>query len=219
MNDTIKTLLQNNKIALEANDFDKLYELCPMTSRSDLTRALLSADIEPLPYMTTVAKFMYMRTYISRIDIPSNIKYVEGDAFNHCQFLEAVKFNRGLKGIDAHAFMYCTSLDNVNLPDTLKYIETGAFGFCTALKSITFPSHLENIQSMAFRYCKQLKQIKLPLSILHIGEAAFADSGLEVIEYEGTWEDLNIISYGKYAFGENKLTIKCSDMTFPDMYW
>lgn len=39
------------------------------------------------------------------------------------------------------------------------------------------------------------------------------------IEYEGTWEDLNLISYGKYAFGENKLTIKCSDMTVPDMYW
>lgn len=81
---------------------------------------------------------------IENIIIPKNVSEIQERAFENCQSLKKVIFEKGnrLMTVGDSIFRGCKSLVEICLPEGLKSIEKYAFLGCESLKGIQLPDGL-----------------------------------------------------------------------------
>ena len=139
---------------------------------------------------------------ITKIVVPSSVKYIGRYAFDFSQALEEIIFNDtdetecGLSLSDAESALNgCTKLKRVQLPDMIA-IPMGFLSDCESLEYIHIPETVLSIDDCAFSYCENLKEIDFPEFLEEIGEMAFFDC--KSLEYVQLPENVDFI--GKSAF-------------------
>ena len=103
-------------------------------------------------------------------------------------------FPTSATNVDMYAFRGC-GLISVTLPSAITSIKHGAFLSCKSLASVSLPSSVTYIDNWAFGDCTNLKNISIPSSVSALGDAAFANSGLNSIVLPN-----GLKSIGSWAF-------------------
>ncbi|EJF39687.1 leucine rich repeat protein [Clostridium sp. MSTE9] len=84
------------------------------------------------------------------------------------------------------------------IPSSVTKIGEEAFSQCL-LDDVTIPSNVTEIGNSAFEFTTNLTSVTIPKSVTNIGDNAFWDcKELTDVYYDGTQEDWNKISIGKY---------------------
>lgn len=121
----VKEFLNDEKIVafIEEDDLDNVFRCLIHETGIDvyyLTRYLLSLDIDPLEFMTTIPHEMFSRVYRDNTDpvvinIPQTIKTIGDYAFYKCSSIVQVKIPASVREIGFGAFVGCTALELVDI--------------------------------------------------------------------------------------------------------
>lgn len=111
----------------------------------------------------------------------NGITSISAYTFGLCESLITVSIPNSVNEIGAYAFYGCKNLANIDIPANVEFIGASAFEDCKALKSITLPDNINAILSGTFKECNNIKEITLPYYVASVGENAFYNVPLEVI--------------------------------------
>ncbi len=100
-------------------------------------------------------------------------------AFENCKELLSVENGMWIRTIYTGAFKNCEKLENVGFPKLTNVFKL-AFENCTNLKSFGF-DEVESIGEYAFNNCLSLTTIYLPITVKVIGNNAFSNCPLLII--------------------------------------
>ncbi len=122
-------------------------------------------------------------------------------AFNDCDGLETITFNKNIKKIPDAFFKNCESLTTVIAPG-VEEIGDEAFLYCTALENVQFSDELHTIGKDSFNLCEKLKTIGVSgEKITSLGAGAFAKTLIDSFVFS---DELTEIPEG--CFEETSLT-------------
>lgn len=135
------------KELIDSSNFRALYEVAEKEIPvAELTEMLLSANINPLKYLSYIPDGFLFYEYPEAADV-ANItsvtlnekicEYVDEHAFTGSNITELNFQGLGLISIEDQAF-YGSKLTKITLPDTLERIEWSAFAYCDNLRDIWY---------------------------------------------------------------------------------
>lgn len=156
-----------------------------------------------------IGKGAFSSSWLSEIELPSNLKSIDTMAFQEtanleeadipdgcsfegcCQFLESyalrrIKLPAGLEEVPEDFATLCYYLEEVELPDNVRILNDRAFSHCAKLNSIPLPNGVEEIGNGVFINCISLREIHFPATLKTIGHLAIDCKNLEVIYSEAT---------------------------------
>ena len=123
-------------------------------------------------------KYLYfvdtVSTDITTVNVDSNCRFVDYNAFDGCSLLINVTIPNGATPIGSVDFYNCSSLTSVTILDGVTFIGSYAFYYCSSLTSITIPDSVTSISNNAFYNCSSLTSITIGNSVTSIGEYAFS---------------------------------------------
>ncbi len=96
-------------------------------------------------------------------------------AFNGCDGLRTVTFEKGTTQIAERLFANCPGIETIEIPETVTIIELKAFLNCANLKEVTIPNSVTTIEDYAFSKCIILEEINIPDSVTFIENSVFRD--------------------------------------------
>lgn len=134
MKPELKQFIEENIDLIENNDFETLYKKIktpPYTINfsARLTKSLLSADVNPMLYVTELPyHFAYCST-LEHVVIPGNVKRIGINAFSDSKSLQSVIIQEGVTTIGQQAFEKCHKNCHFVLPESLTSVNEWAFGF------------------------------------------------------------------------------------------
>ena len=189
----MKAFLERNetKALIDSNSFETLYLSCYVWNRTELTKLLAKASINPLPYLYSIPMhFSDKNLDISIFKVPKNIMYIKERAFFGCKNLITLNFedDSKLEGIDVYAFSG-TGLSKITLPKSVIALAQYSFSDCNNLEHIDIESENLALSSHAFSGNNRLKEVKLPhLTILQ--PDVFSGSNIEKIYFKDSFDDV-----------------------------
>lgn len=133
------------------------------------------------------------------LTVPACVTSISDGAFEDCNALEEVKFekNSKLAEVKACAFRNCISLKNIQLPSSVKKIGNRAFSGCVALEKAEYnASGIKEFGTAVFENCKNLKSVVVPSVVSEVTSKDFA--GCDALE-EVTFLD-GVTKIGNDAF-------------------
>ncbi len=83
--------------------------------------------------VTSIAAETFLKTDITKVEIPDTVTVIEDKVFYQCTELETVKMSENVESIGEGAFINCKKLKSIRLPASLKTIEGAAFYGCENL--------------------------------------------------------------------------------------
>jgi|GEM_PF-2689618 len=92
--------------------------------------------------VTTIEKDAFSGTNITKVKLPSTIKYIKESAFQACTNLTEINIVSGVESIGMYAFSDCASLTTLIIPQSVVIIEAYAFSDSTSL-TITVQGYTE----------------------------------------------------------------------------
>lgn len=136
------------------------------------------------------------------LTVPACVTSISDGAFEGCNALEEVKFekNSKLAEVKACAFRNCISLKNIQLPSSVKKIGNRAFSGCVALEKAEYnASGIKEFGTAVFENCKNLKSIVVPSVVSEVTSKDFAgcDALSEVTFLDGVTKIGNDAFNGK----------------------
>ena len=192
--------LQNGEATLTGCDIYYQGELdipsevdgCPVTTISD--GAFISCD------------------YITTINLPKTVKYIETQALSLLPNLTSINVDESSEeftSIDgvlfnknkSHLVQYPMAKEGktYTVPNTVHIIGFSSFIGCRYLEKVIIPDSVYSIDIAAFAFAESLRSITLPESIAAINDNAFHElAALENVYYQGTEEEWNNITFGEY---------------------
>lgn len=197
---------------------DKVKDISEVSFQSmELSGTLNTGNsIEIIPGGSSTSSGAFYGNKITKVVIGSNVKEIQGYAFQSNQIKE-IEFVPGkLKKIGCGAF-YQNKVENIVLPDSLvefgEECSYGPFEGNNSLKTIKFGKNLEKIGNYAFYYNK-LETVDFSVSskLKLIGRYAFKGNQLKKVLLNG-----NNLTINYEAFANNKIEdveIYCSNTSF-----
>ena len=87
-----------------------------------------------------------------------------------CCNLKSVRFEEGseLKAIEGYAFQNCHNLQHIDIPKGVMHIRAHAFWCCAQLKDISIPASMQIIDASTF-YTSGLTSVSLPTTCKYQG--------------------------------------------------
>ena len=141
------------KELIESENFAELYKQAEREIPvAELTEMLLSANINPLKYLSYIPDGFLFYEYpeaadvanITDVTLNENIcEYIDEHAFTGSNITELNFQGLGLISIEAQAF-YSSKLTKITLPDTLERIEMSAFAYCDNLRDIWYEGTVDD---------------------------------------------------------------------------
>lgn len=133
------------------------------------------------------------------LTVPACVTSISDGAFEGCNALEEVKFekNSKLAEVKACVFRNCIFLKNIQLPSSVKKIGNRAFSGCVALEKAEYnASGIKEFGTAVFENCKNLKSVVVPSVVSEVTSKDFA--GCDALE-EVTFSD-GVTKIGNDAF-------------------
>lgn len=155
---------QENQNLLNESRFDDLYmnfqDQYPNLSTDALTRILLKAKIDPLPYQY----FIYAGQYMNRVvetrsfTIPKSIRLISHHAFANNPLMHELIFEEGVDLIERNAFADNCSLTEIHFPKSLTIVHQRAFANCGRLTNVYIDENTQLLDGV-FEDCVSLSNI------------------------------------------------------------
>ena len=115
--ETLKEIITKYEEELNNKDFDTIYHNIEHEYRhyhiSPFTALLLKNNINPLNYMDHVPVCFAYDLSIESFEIPNNITYIWGNAFDGCKNLKSIHIPNSVKEIYTAAFYACNNLSDI----------------------------------------------------------------------------------------------------------
>ena len=147
---------------------------------------------------------------IKEISLPDGIREIGSSAFLECRSLEYINFPESLSEISSGAFEH-SGLKEITLNGTTKFY-VSAFDGCKNLEKVIFKEGVEIITQLSFCDCEKLKSVVIPASVKKINAAAFANTNIDSIYFEG---DKPEISDTAFRVSKDDKTNSCQ----PTLYY
>lgn len=242
LKDKVLAEIKNNLDLLEDDNFDRLYEkVSRLTDNIGdegalgmLSDILIEAGIDPLSVASPredmfaysekvksidykyniVPSGMFMLSSLENISFTSDLNEIEFLAFLRCKNLTSIDLsNTNLKRLEPKMFQECENMTSVVLPDDVTIIPKYCFNKCSSLEKVVLPKNLQGIWDYAFNDCESLRYLTLPESVGRICGFAFAGTGLEKLNYEGTINDWKsrVLKSTQWRQQSNITEVVCSD--------
>lgn len=166
-------------------------------------------EINGQPVVGIGDKFVSGEKGITKVVLPSTIKYIGDSAFNSCAKLQTINIPASVESIGDFAFTGCSSLKNVDASGVYTYDsgvlyknkEILVYAPCAA--NITIPEGVTEIANYAFYYNANVKTLTIPSSVTKIGEGAFGNcTSLGSVTLKGN----NLKEIGNFAFAYTNLS-------------
>lgn len=109
--------------------------------------------------------------------------------------IKNIVIGEGITEVGIEAFRNLKSVESITLPSTLTTIDKGAFRGLSGISYVELPSNINCLKYDAFSECYNLKQVKIGIGLKTVMFAAFGNTSLEKVEYEGTeaaWNQIEI---------------------------
>ena len=172
LHDTVQQFIEKYINLIEQNDFirfyDKILDDLGSSWISNITEALLLADINPIAYFPGMIpkEFLSSANHIDKMpNITDNIHQIGAYAFAYMDnihgSLDLSKTKLEKLGGQCFAGNHFTE---VLLPDTLAYIGPSCFADCTELRVLQLSKYIQRIKMNAFKDCRELQLVKIPLT-------------------------------------------------------
>lgn len=144
MTDSIVRFLEEHIDLVDDEKFELLYGCLPMEiSWAYLTQILYDCGIDPLrgfsyapsyfaaqcilpsnfklpENISSIGSHAFIRTNVTKIDIPARCETIGNTAFGGCTDLSIVNIGSGLREIGRYVFFGCTNLQTINYEGTLE---------------------------------------------------------------------------------------------------
>ena len=110
----LKEIITKYEEELNDKNFDFIYtKLTGYSYVSPFTALLLKNNINPLNYMDHVPVCFAYDLSIESFEIPNNITYIWGNAFDGCKNLKSIHIPNSVKEIYTAAFYACNNLSDI----------------------------------------------------------------------------------------------------------
>ncbi len=131
--------------------------------------SLMKLDLSETIITELPSDFMYNRTSLLEVKLPSTVTEIGSSAFRGCTRLQSFDLN-GITEIKSYAFYGCKSLSYINL-NGVQTIGDYAFYECSKLNNLDL-STVISTGSYSFAYCNMLESVDLSSAII-IGYDSF----------------------------------------------
>jgi len=196
MNDWLRRFISKNKQLIVEHNYDELYDRLLVTTRGELTDALLAANVDFLSQLLKLPSGLFYSSGVEKVNL-TKFDELPDYLFDDCANLKQVNLSANLQDIGDHCFYRCTSLTDVKLPDTVRNIAAYAFSQ-SAIDSLILPPAISFISIGLCAGCEELFEVVLPESTKWIGEGAFYNCpSLQTIIYEGSKEQFSHVVLSK----------------------
>lgn len=196
------------KVVGNINDID-------LSAIKNLT-TLMKLDLSETTISSLPDQFMYNRSSLVEVKLPSTLKSIGNSAFYGCSALQSFDLNgittigsnvfygchslsyinlSGVQSIGSSAFRKCSKLNNIDL-STVVYIGSYAFSDCSSLESINLtsavtigylPNESEYYQvGYSFENCTSLKEVTFGNNLYNIYSSSFRNTAIENITLPGS---------------------------------
>ncbi len=121
-----------------------------------------------LSALTSIGDYAFQRCKsIPQVSIPCTVTTLGVSAFNTCEALKTVTFEKNsstgkasLATIGSYAFKKCYVLESVTIPDSVTAINKEAFHSCSGLKTLIVGSGVKTIGANAFYGCSAITRVE-----------------------------------------------------------
>lgn len=146
---------------------------------------------------------------LKHVELPDNCRRLGELAFAGCENLEELVLPATIKGVVGNAFIGCDRLHEIKVAKGGNYLfeegilydkSKGKLIRCLIgdqVDSVKIEEGVTLIMPSAFDGCKHLKNVTLPSSLKHIGDFAFANSGLKEIVLPEGLESIGYAAFEK----------------------
>lgn len=138
--------------------------------------------------ITELAPVMFADCPLTQVDLPNTLTTIQDAAFYNCTKLKEITLPNSVTQLGEGVFQGCSSLSQVRLSENLKTLPTSTFDGCKALTEFDFAGITE-IGEAAFQNTG-IQILDLPTTVKTLGESAFAHSALQEIWSLGGVETL-----------------------------
>lgn len=138
--------------------------------------------------ITELAPVMFADCPLTQVDLPNTLTTIQDAAFYNCTKLKKITLPNSVTQLGEGVFQGCSSLSQVRLSENLKTLPTSTFDGCKALTEFDFAGITE-IGEAAFQNTG-IQILDLPTTVKTLGESAFAHSALQEIWSLGGVETL-----------------------------
>lgn len=185
---------------------------------------LMKLDLSETTISSLPDQFMYNRSSLVEVKLPSTLKSIGYGAFYGCSALQSFDLNgittigsfvfygcrslsyinlTGVQSIGNDAFSYCSRLNNIDL-STVVSIGGDAFSNCPLLESIDLTSAV-TVERSSFENCISLKEVTFGNDLLTLGSYSFDNTAIESFSLPGS---LTSIGEGLFASCNNLISVE-----------
>ena len=190
-----KYLLKDNMDYIQHNEFQELFDNLDASDRRDISQILLNADIDFLPYMTTIPERTFGDQWqLDSITIPPSIKTIDKAAFFGCKNLQHVIISGSNVEVGMLAFGGCSTLSDVQFDDSAKFSALNPFAYNYELDTFTLQRVINqtklngagnHIDLYGYATLHNITEITIPSQIENItGECFQSCTGLKEVTIE-----------------------------------
>ena len=171
-----------------------------------ITMARIPDSVTSIGYGT-----FYNDSNLISVELSKNITEIPSSLFRDCRSLENIVLPDNVTTIGPYAFSN-TKIKNINLPNTITSIGEYAFMSCKNLESIVLPDNITILPESVFGSCNSLTTIDIPAGVTEIGKLALYYCNLSTINFKGTKDQWNSITFGlDWRDYGTETIVKCSN--------
>lgn len=104
---------------------------------ASIKNLIIQAGIEEIP------AWCFGGLKLKSVVLPSTVRRIAQDAFDHNDTIESISLNEGLESIGEGAFYYLPRLKSIAIPSTVTFIDQKAFESCIRLSSVYIPAEVK----------------------------------------------------------------------------
>lgn len=201
-----KYLLKDNMDYIQHNEFQELFDNLDKSDRRDMSQILLNADIDFLPYMTTIPERTFGDQWqLDSITIPPSIKTIDIAAFFGCKNLQHVIISGSNVEVGPLAFGGCSTLSDVQFDDSVKFSALNPFAYNYELDTFTLQRVINqtklngagtHIDLFGYATMHNITEITIPSQIENItGECFQSCTGLKEVTIEYGCRSIGISAF------------------------
>ena len=161
-----------DKFVFEPDDLGGYVIVSFTSATSTPHKVVIPAEIDNVEVTGIGAGAFKFNGYVSEVEIPDSVIYVDNFAFYGCEYLAKVTMADSVTDLGAGAFEHCVALTDIKLSSGITVISDYLFNNCKALAAVAIPEAVTEIGDGAFMGCA-FTEVTIGASVKKIGDCAY----------------------------------------------